>query len=243
MCSVLERGAVLDDGLDVLLGDHRGEPVGAEEVDVAVAARIRERLDFDARLGAERARDDRTLGVVLGLLGAQAALPDQLLDQRVILGQPLETPVAQPVEAAVPDVANRNVPPRDHHGRQRRPHPGALAVPLRHLVDPAVRLARHSRELLLGRAFRRPVGERLDGDARRHLPGACSAHAVRHSEQRRPLEVRVLVALPLPADVGEARLFRYLNRHSVTPGSGTRYRRFGSHRTAAAARGRRPDAR
>src|SRR5205823_14042122 len=74
VCSVLERGAVLDDGLDVLLGDHRGEPVGAEEGDVAVAAGIRERLDFDARLGAERARDDRTLGVVLGLLGAQAAL-------------------------------------------------------------------------------------------------------------------------------------------------------------------------
>ena len=71
------------------LVDHRGQAVGAEQEDVAVARRGRVGVDLDVRLGAERARDDRALRVLLGLLG-ELALAHELLDQRVVVGEPLE---------------------------------------------------------------------------------------------------------------------------------------------------------
>ena len=60
------------------------------QVDVAVARRPRVRVGLDRRLGAERARDDRALRVVVGLLRRELALADELLDERVVVGQALE---------------------------------------------------------------------------------------------------------------------------------------------------------
>ena len=77
------------------LADHRGEAVAAQQEDVAGGGVDRERVDLDIGLGAERARDDRALRVLLGLLLGQAALAQQLLDERVVLGDPLEPPSRQ----------------------------------------------------------------------------------------------------------------------------------------------------
>ena len=78
------------------LGDHRRQPVAAQQEDVAVARRIRLRVDARRPAsGPERARDDRALRMLVGLLGRQLALAHELLDQRVVVGQALELAVAE----------------------------------------------------------------------------------------------------------------------------------------------------
>ena len=81
--------------------------------------------------GPERAGDDRALRVLLGLLLGEPALAAELLDQRVVLGQPLELAVAEEVGAAVADVAERDLVVADHRRGQRRAHPRARGVLLR----------------------------------------------------------------------------------------------------------------
>ena len=93
--------------------DHRGQPVAAQQQHVAGAHRVGPGVDLDLGLGPERAGDDRALGVLGGLLVGQLAAPDQLLDQRVVLGEALERAVAEQVGAAVADVRDRE--------RRRRP--------------------------------------------------------------------------------------------------------------------------
>src|SRR5207248_2065849 len=107
---------------------------------------------------------------------------------------------------------------------------------LGHLVDAPVRLGGHVTEAVLGAAAVALVVERLHRHARGDLAGAGAAHAVGHGEHGLAVEVRVLVALPLAADVGEAGVLRDQKGHAVTPGSGTRSRLSGSRRTAAAPR-------
>ena len=134
-------------------------------------------VDLDLRLGAERAGDDRALRVVLGLGVGELALAPHLLDQRVVAGQPLELAAAQPVGAAVADVADRHLfglGVDDRRG-QRRPHPGPRGVGAGELVDRAVggvdRLAqdllRRRRRAARRRRHRRPLSRRPRPPGRR----------------------------------------------------------------------------
>jgi hypothetical protein len=125
---------------DARLGDHRRQAVAADEVHVAVARRPRVRVGLDRRLRAERARDDRALRVVVGLLRRELALAHELLDERVVVGQTLEVAVAQAVEAAVADVGDRDLVLAHVGERHRRAHPGALVVRARQRVDARVGL-------------------------------------------------------------------------------------------------------
>jgi len=95
-------------------------------------------------------RDDRALRVLLGLLLGQAALAQQLLDQRVVLGDPLELAVAQAVGAAVAHVGEGDLSAPDVGGGQRRPHAGAARVGLRELVDLGVGRVHGARQAPLG---------------------------------------------------------------------------------------------
>ena len=79
-----------DELLDRLAVDHVGEPVGAEQEDVAGLAPDRERVDVDVGVGAERARDHRALRVHLGLLRRELAAAHELGDERVVVGELLE---------------------------------------------------------------------------------------------------------------------------------------------------------
>ena len=110
-----------------LLGDHRGEAVAAEQQDVPGAHRIGPRVDLDLGLGAQRARDDRPLRM-LGRLGlGQLSLADQLVDQRVVLGEALQLAVAEQVGAAVADVGDGQLGRR----RDRRPSASSPSRPAR----------------------------------------------------------------------------------------------------------------
>ena len=85
--------------------DHRGEPVGAQDHAVAALQDQGVHVDLDRRVDAERARDDRPLRVDRGLLLGELAVADQLLDEAVVGGQPLEPVPAEQVGAGVADVA------------------------------------------------------------------------------------------------------------------------------------------
>ena len=74
-------------------------------------------VDLDVGLGAERARDDRALRVLGGLLLGQLAAAHELVDERVVAREPRQLAVAQQVGAAVADVRERRA--RRRRGRRR----------------------------------------------------------------------------------------------------------------------------
>ncbi|MGE5857229.1 MAG: Stp1/IreP family PP2C-type Ser/Thr phosphatase, partial [Solirubrobacterales bacterium] len=79
-----------EDVPDLVIRDHRGEAVAAEQEDVAVARREGHGVDVHARLRPQGARDDRALRMLLRLFLGEPALAAELLDERVVLRQALE---------------------------------------------------------------------------------------------------------------------------------------------------------
>ena len=205
---LLHRVGAGEDEADPLLVDHRRQPVGTEQEDVARGRRDGLDIDLDLRLGAQGPGDDRALGVVLGLGVGDLALAPHLLDQRVVAGEAFDLAPAQPVGAAVADVADADllVGGVDDRGGDRRPHPGQRGVVVRELVDLPVRgLDRRPQECL-----RAPVGEvAVEGvgrGPRGDLARLGATHPVGDDEDRGPDEERVLVGAPLAAGVGSERL-------------------------------------
>ena len=69
-CGCVEIGAVIaHDRFDLDSVDHVGEPVRADQVEVAYFRLDGERIDVDVRVGAQRAGDHRALRVHLGRFG------------------------------------------------------------------------------------------------------------------------------------------------------------------------------
>src|SRR4029077_12344010 len=183
-------------------------------------------VDVDVRLGAEGARDDRALWVLLGLLLREAPLAAELLNQRVVLGEPLELAVPQHVGAAVADVPERHLVVTEHRGRERRSHARSGGVLLGELVDLAVRRLRDLLELALGRLLVADPAAALEGtrgDSRGDLAGLRAAHPVGDGEQRCAREVGVLVRVALSAGVclvglvGDYQHQETSKRNSVSP--------------------------
>ncbi len=94
---------------DLVLGEHVGEAVRAEEDEVARLRRNREDVDLDRALGADRPGDRRALWMPLGLLGREDAALDELRDERVVGRDLLEDVAAQPIGARVADVAEHDL--------------------------------------------------------------------------------------------------------------------------------------
>jgi hypothetical protein len=149
--------------------------------------------------------------MVLGLLLGELALALHFLDQRVVAGEPLEPAAAQPVGAAVADVADRDrfALGVDDRGGDRRPHPGPRRVVAGELVDrPVGRLDRLAKEGLR-RAARQVAVEGVGRSLRCDLPRLGPAHAVGDDEDRRAHEVGILVGAALAAGVGSESLVVY----------------------------------
>jgi hypothetical protein len=203
--ALAQRGGRADDLRDAPLGDHRRQPVAAQQVDVPGRAAPGGGVDQHVGLGPQRARDDRALRVRVGLLRRELPAPAHLLDERVVLGQTHELVTAQAVGTRVADVGDRDVVLADVRGRDRRAHPGALLFGLRHLVDARVGLVHASGEQLLaaGPAIGAQAAlEDLDGESGGDLAGLRAAHPVGDDEDRRARVVGVLVGAPGAAGVG-----------------------------------------
>ncbi len=200
---LLQARPALHDALHLVLADHAGEAVGAEQDDVALLRVDAPGVDVDVVVGAERARDDAALRVPRGLVRRQGAAPHELADERVVVRELLQRAVAQQVGPRVADVAEGDAPVVDERGGHRRAHAGGVRVVARAVVDAAVGLADGAGQRLL----RVPAGPRLgarqhlDGERRGDLARVRAAHAVRDHEQRRGDEVRVLVGAPDLPDV------------------------------------------
>ena len=97
-----------------------------------------DRVALDGLVDADRARDRVLVRLVRGgleaLLGERAA-PDQLVDQRVVLGELDHLAGAQHVDAAVADVGDEAAVAGDEQRRRGGPHAALLRLGLALVVD------------------------------------------------------------------------------------------------------------
>ena len=155
--------------------------------------------------------------MLFGLLFGQASLAEQLLDQRVVLGDALEFALAQAVGAAVADVREEHIAGADKGRRQRGAHARAPRVALREGVDLGVGLAHRERQPLarpVAVLARKLAGELPHGQLRGDLAGLGTPHSVGHDEDRRTLEMRVLVGRTLVPGVGAGDVLGDADHHS-----------------------------
>ena len=128
-------------------------------------------------------------------------------------------PLAQPVGAAVADVADAHllVGGVDDRGGDRRPHPGQRGVVVGELGG-SRRFAASivSRRNVSGRAVGQVAVEGVGRGPRGDLPRLGAAHPVGDDEDRGTDEERVLVGAPLAAGVG-AECLVVDPEHYVTP--------------------------
>src|SRR5262245_3385428 len=196
---LLRIRGVEQDLLDLVLGDHPRQAVGAQEQAVAVLDLHVALVDLHALVHPERAREDAAVGMGLGLLGRDLALQDHAVDQRVVLGELGQLAVAEQVRARVAHVHEVHLLAVDERGREGRAHARDAPVALRAIEHGPVGLDHLIREGSLV-----PLEQLLNGlqrKARRHLAAAVPAHAVGDGVQRLLHEVGVLVALADLADV------------------------------------------
>ena len=98
------------------------------------------------------------------LLLGQLALAHELVDQRMVLGQALQLPVAKQVCTTVADMRDREMRVVQVGGRERRAHPGQLMLRVGALVDlPVGRLHNRGQALLRATGIRKSLSKQLDG--------------------------------------------------------------------------------
>ena len=133
------------------------------------------------------------------LLGGDAALVDQHLHVRVVLGDLAELAVAQQVGAGVADVHHAELGAGEEHAGQGRAHAlqrrvgvdGVAEVLVGHVDGGAQRVdERVAGHVLVER------GHGRDDEVARDVTGGHAAHAVGDGEQPRPGVHGVLVAVP-----------------------------------------------
>jgi len=124
--------------LDLGFGDHACEAVAAEQQAVAVDQGDVVLVDDDLRFGADAARQDVAVGVGAGLCGGDLAGFDHAVHEGVVVRQLAKGARSKEVGAAVTDVAEVRAMLVDRGGRERRAHPGDLAVGDRTFEDGAV---------------------------------------------------------------------------------------------------------
>jgi hypothetical protein len=206
------------DARDLVLSDLAGEPVAAQHEDIAAADHLVCEVDFDARLGAERLEDDVSPLTVLGLLLRQLPSLDQLLHQRLVLGQLARDALADEIRAAVADLCEVERVTEQPYDRRSRAHPPVLGMLRRERIDlgigrrrRALERLREARRVVTGRLDPEPLDlakDDVDGHRARDLPGRRAAHAVGHHEQGAALpgDVRPYVRVqgrPVRGEVGD----------------------------------------
>jgi hypothetical protein len=189
-----------------LLGDHVGQPVGAQQVPVAEHRLAHGQVGLRVGAALQRPHDQRPLRMGRRRLRAQPALVDQRLDQSVIAGDLLEVIVAQQVGARVADVAQRHLRARPQQRGQRGAHALDGRVGHAHLVQRVVRGGyragqRSEHGLAVVQVLVVERGDRRDRDRAGDLTRGMPAHAVGDREEVRTRVRGILVALPEESDV------------------------------------------
>src|SRR5262245_4039137 len=184
---------------DLVLGDHPGHAVGAQQQPVTRLDAHVALVDLHALVHAQRPREDAAMRVRLGLLRRDLAFDDHAVHQRVILGELCELSAPQQVCARVADVRKVHLVAVDECGGEGGAHARDAPIALRAVEDGPVGLRD-----LIGEGPLVPLEQLLNGlqrKARSHLAAAVAAHAICHGVQRPLDQVGVLVALAHLADV------------------------------------------
>ena len=180
-----------EDRLDLLLGDHPGEPVGAQEEPVTVEEPDVLLVERDVGLRPERTDQHVAMRVHLGFRRGDLSRLHHPVHQRVVVRELPEGPRPQQVGAGVAHVHQVRQVALDHRGRERGPHPGDGPVGSRAFEDRSVR-----RLDLFGEgrcSFAERLGDRRERQLGRDLPTAMPTHPVRDGVQGRLEQVGVLV--------------------------------------------------
>ena len=139
-CRVTAFG-VLDGGQRLaqrLVADHAGQPVRAEQVAVARLGVVDGQVGLGDRPAVQRPQQQRALRVGGDVVGADPALVDQRLHQRVVVGDLVELALPEQVTARIADVAHRGVPVGPEQRGQRGAHALDRRVGDDHLLQPGV---------------------------------------------------------------------------------------------------------
>ena len=170
-----------------------GKSVTAEDEDVILAERDRVDLDADGRMRSERLEDHIPIGVGLGLLLGNLPRVNQLLDQRLVLGDADDLSLPQEIPTTVPNLGKIGLTLVARDGGKGRPEPFVEGVVQSFLVNQSIGLLHgHAEPLAEGQTrvdrvslqLQHPVPNGLDRQSRRDLPGECPAHPIRDREQR-----------------------------------------------------------
>jgi hypothetical protein len=121
-----------------VLAYHRGQAVGAQQVPVPGPGFPHLQVRDDVGAAVQRPQQQRALRMGGGLIGADAPVIHQRLDQRVVVRDLVEGAVPQQVGAGVPDVAQGHPAAGPQHRRQGRAHAADGGVGLDHVVQPLV---------------------------------------------------------------------------------------------------------
>src|SRR5690606_10329938 len=132
---------------------------------------------LDLRPYADRAREHVSLRMLARRVSADLATPQQLADERVVVGELADALAAHEVGAAVADVRERGAALLREQRHQRGAYAGQLALLARGLVHLAVRGDHRVAELL--REARLRAFERSHG-AQRRFRGQLARDLSRH---------------------------------------------------------------
>ena len=183
-----------DDARDLVLANLSREAIAAEHEHVAATNLLMRKVDLDEGLGAERLEDDvAPLALRRFLLGELARL-DELLHQRLVLGDLPGDSVTHEIRAAVAHLCDVQHVAEETGNRCRRAHAAILGMARGECVDLLVggrgRALDRAHELLgvmcVGRdpLLAHLAQHDLDGHRARNLACGGAAHAVGDHEQR-----------------------------------------------------------
>ena len=186
------------------VADRIGQPVGAQQVAVAGTGLPHDQCRFDLMSG-QRPHDQRALRVAVRLLGGDAPLVDQRLDESVVLGDLRELPLAKQISAGVADMHQPKPVAVEQDCGQRGAHAFEFGVGLDMCGDGRVALSdrgvEFGEQVAAGLVIVQ-MCQRGDHQLGRHLAGRVTTHAVGQCEQACAGIHRVLVVGSDQAAVG-----------------------------------------
>ena len=189
---ILERACACKHLGDLLVLDHAGQAIRAQQENVAVEERMLEQVALHRRIHADRPGDEVLLRMRARVGFADAAEPAHFLYIGMILGDLAQRSAAHDVRAAVADVHDARVPALHEGADERRAHAAELGLtagkaehgvvrpveraPQRFVAQCLVRTGLEHRLCLLDKALRRK--------AARDVACVCAAHSVAHENER-----------------------------------------------------------
>jgi uncharacterized Ntn-hydrolase superfamily protein len=190
LADLFRRGELRQALANLLVGHMLGEAVGAEQMHIARGKQ--ERRHDRMGLPADRARQHMREGASEDVGARQNTLVHQILGHRLVPGELLQDPVAQPIDPAVTDLQDIEHRPDADRERERGGHTGHSAARLARSLHGRVRFQRRVPQRVHEHRFVGGIGavealhrvrdvgrHRLERRATGGFPTRVPTHAVR----------------------------------------------------------------